>query len=118
MAPRSSVPLHVDVVAGLDPALVRVRGDLDVESAPVLRCALASLPHRSVEVDLAEVGFIDSSGINALLVHLRECQLAGGSMTVTHASSFVRRVLQMLGVDGILTHRQEPPEGEGPRPGL
>ncbi|KOU33963.1 hypothetical protein ADK54_41360 [Streptomyces sp. WM6378] len=75
-------PLHDDVVAGLDPALVRVCGDLDVDGAPILRSALTPLLHRRVELDLTEVGFIDSSGISALLVHFRHCQLARGSMTI------------------------------------
>jgi anti-anti-sigma factor len=116
MTPPSSEPLHVDVVAGLDPALVRVHGDLDVESAPILRAALAPLLHRPVELDLTEVRFIDSSGITALLVHLRHCQLAGGSMTMPHASSLVRRVLQMAGVDDLLTRPPGPQEPEDPNP--
>ncbi|WP_406503286.1 STAS domain-containing protein [Streptomyces sp. NBC_00212] len=112
----SSESLHVDVVAGLDPALVRVRGDLDVENAPILRAALAPLLHRPVELDLTEVGFIDSSGIAALLAHLRHCHLAGGSMTMPHASSLVQRVLQLAGVDDLLTRPSGPPEHEGPSP--
>ncbi|WJV50554.1 STAS domain-containing protein [Streptomyces flavofungini] len=114
MAPSSPLPLHVDVVAGLDPALVRVRGDLDVASVPVLRAALAPLLHRQIELDLTEVSFIDSSGINALLAHLRHCRLAGGDMTVPHASAIVWRLLQIVGVESLLTHPRKPPEPGGP----
>ncbi|GAA2436516.1 hypothetical protein GCM10010388_26170 [Streptomyces mauvecolor] len=65
-------------------------------------------------MDLAEVGFIDSSGINALLVHLRHCQLVGGGMTVPHTPSLVRRALKVAGVDDILTRPQKPRERNAP----
>ncbi|WP_180357400.1 STAS domain-containing protein [Streptomyces sp. TLI_146] len=62
--------------------LVRLHGELDVETSPLLRSALAPLLHRRIELDLANVTFIDSSGVNVLMAHNRHCQLAGGQSTV------------------------------------
>ncbi|MFD4479136.1 STAS domain-containing protein [Streptomyces sp. NPDC058471] len=102
MAPASSEPLHVDTVLGLDPVLVRVSGDLDIESAPTLRTALEPLLTRSVELDLANVTFIDSSGVNELLSHHERCRAADGRLVVLHPSRAVRQILQLLGVDRLL----------------
>lgn len=48
--------------------VLAVSGPVDVETAPLLRAALATLdPVRSnVVVDLTEVDFVDSAGINVL----------------------------------------------------
>ncbi|MFC8125638.1 STAS domain-containing protein [Streptomyces sp. NPDC057302] len=108
MAAASSHPLHVDAVLGLDPVLVRVRGELDLDSAPSLTSLLAPLLTRTIEVDLADVTFIDSSGVNVLLSHQDQCRAVGGCFVVIQPSSVVRRVLQLLGVDGLLLERYGP----------
>ncbi|MFD9903240.1 STAS domain-containing protein [Streptomyces sp. NPDC059063] len=113
MAAVSPQHLHVDIVSGLDPALVRVRGDLDLESAPLLRTALAPLLHRRVELDLADVAFMDSSGINALVVHHRRSRDAGGHLGVIAISRAVERVLHITGVDALLVSSRAPDEPGG-----
>ncbi|MWA15797.1 STAS domain-containing protein [Streptomyces sp. BA2] len=109
MAPASPQPLHVDAVLGLEPVLMRVCGDLDMDSAPSLRTELEPLLDKSVELDLADVTFIDSSGVNVLLSHHERCRAAGGSLVVLHPSRAVQQILQLLGVDGLLAqqHRTE-----------
>lgn len=102
MAPATPQPLHVDAVLGLDPVLIRVCGDVDMDSAPSLSTVLEPLLARRVELDLANVTFIDSSGVNALLSHYERCRAAGGRLVVLQPSRAVRQVLQLLGVDGLL----------------
>lgn len=107
MAAASSYPLHVDTVSGLDPALVRVCGDLDIESAPSLRALLVPLLPRRVEMDLTDVTFIDSSGVNVLLSHHRHCREAGGRLTVIQSSKTVQQIFQLLGVDELLMNERD-----------
>lgn len=95
-------PLHLTIVDGLDAVLVRVQGDLDIETAPKLRAALTPLLHRRVELDLSEVRFIDSSGITVLLVHQRHARLVGGRSRVIHASQPVQRIFHLIGVHRLL----------------
>jgi anti-sigma B factor antagonist len=50
--------------------VIRVRGEIDVASAPEVRRALSSaitLPAVRVILDLCDVGFIDSTGLQTLL---------------------------------------------------
>ncbi|MEU7580094.1 STAS domain-containing protein [Streptomyces sp. NPDC041068] len=103
MAAPSSQPLHVDAVLGLDPVLVHVCGDLDVASAPSLTRVLIPLQPRMVDLDLSDVTFIDSCGVNVLLSHYRHCRAAGGFLTVIQPSRPVRQVLQILGLEELLT---------------
>lgn len=102
MAPASPQPLHVDAVLGLEPVLIRACGDLDMDSMPSLTTVLEPLLAERVELDLANVTFIDSSGVNALLSHHERSRAAGGRLVVLHPSKAVRQVLQLLGVERLL----------------
>lgn len=117
MAPASPQPLHVDAVLGLEPVLIRARGDLDMDSVPSLTTVLEPLLAKRIELDLANVTFIDSSGVNALLSYHERCRAAGGRLVVLHPSRAVRQILQLLGVDRLLAeqHRAEgkPDPGDG-----
>ena len=50
------------------PSLVRLAGELDVVGAPTLAGALEPLTRRggTIRIDLAELTFIDSTGVGAL----------------------------------------------------
>ncbi len=78
-------------------------GEVDMVSAPRLgRAVLDALGgHPSVvEVDLAGVTFMDSSGINTLV----ECRqhADGAELKVVNPAAPVRRVLTVTGLAGIL----------------
>lgn len=117
MAPATPQPLHVDTVLGLDPVLMRVCGDLDMDSAASLRTVLEPLLAKSVEMDLANVTFIDSSGVNVLLSHHERCRAAGGRLVVLHPSRAVRQILQLLGVYGLLAEQHRTEERHDPGDG-
>lgn len=105
MAPASPRPLHVDAVLGLEPVLIRVSGDLDMDGVPSLTTVLEPLMAKRVELDLANVTFIDSSGVNALLSHHERSRAAGGRLVVLQPSRAVRQILQLLGVDKLLAEQ-------------
>lgn len=50
-------------------------------------------------IDMAEVGFIDSSGLNRILVALRRQRDHGGDVELRSPQPHARRVLEILGVD-------------------
>ena len=58
---------------------------------------------RSLVVDLADVMFLDSTGIAPLIVARRRAAAAGQTLTVVNARDRVRRVLDLTGVLPILT---------------
>jgi len=89
------------VEPGTHESVVHVRGDVDIESAPVLRARLEQL-HGRVVLDLREVGFLDSSGLNLFVRQHKRLARDGGSLTLRNPQGLVLRVLQFTGLDAYL----------------
>jgi anti-anti-sigma factor len=70
-----------------------VSGDMDLATTPVLLKAAAKLTGRPIELDLAGVAFIDSTGLH-LLLDLRKTQ---GRLRLVGSSPAVDRVLEITG---------------------
>lgn len=89
-----------------DYVLVRPRGALDVASVADLRAQLvAAIGAGSgrVLVDLSDVAFMDSSGLNVLVGALRAARAAGGDIHLCGPCSAVRRLIELGGLDRIFT---------------
>jgi anti-sigma B factor antagonist len=52
-------------------------------------------------VDLSEVGFLDSSGLGALVRAMTNSQKEGGQTKLVHAGPQVRRLLEMTKLDSV-----------------
>ncbi|WP_121251660.1 STAS domain-containing protein [Solirubrobacter pauli] len=81
-----------------------VHGELDIATAPELVDLLARLRHHrhAVVLDLAEVTFMDSTGLTTLMDAHRAAEEDGWSFTVRRASPAVRRVFELANVTGVL----------------
>jgi anti-anti-sigma factor len=83
--------------------LLIVRGEIDVAVAKLLSKELESLADAAsasdgrAVVDLAGVGFIDSSGVRELLKTQRRLQSDGGELVLRAPSAPCRRVLEVSG---------------------
>ena len=77
--------------------ILRVTGDLDMAAAPVLERELAPLlgGRARVDLDAADVDFIDCAGVRVLL---RAWQ-RDPRFTVVSPSDSVRRLIQLLDLD-------------------
>ena len=81
-------------VAGL-----RVEGELDLATAPLLMEALVDLgSERDVHLDLALLTFLDSSGLH-VIVALAESLDGNRSVVLVNPSTAVRRCLEITGID-------------------
>ncbi len=92
---------------GRDREIVRVRGELDLESGPRLREFLAREMARhdvAFIVDLSRVTFIDSSGLHALVASLRRAQLLNRPFSlVLDSGGHVQRLLDVTGLGPLFT---------------
>lgn len=97
-----NAPLAIDVtVPREDVVLVSVKGFLDVDTATELHHHLANqMVHgRShLLLDLSEVPFMDSSGINIILKAYQEARRVGGSVRLINPAPAVQRILDLTGV--------------------
>lgn len=83
--------------------LLRVSGEVDLATAGDLEKALTDAAGSSVVVDLTEVPFMDSTGLNALVNGRRAIMDAGGSIAlVVTPESAVARLLDITGMGDVL----------------
>ena len=86
--------------------MVSPRGELDIDTAPDLREQLRGVidgnPGAAVQVDLADVSFMDSTGLAVLLFGLRRSTESGGSLCVLNASPRVQKLLDITGTVRLL----------------
>ncbi|MFL6090278.1 MAG: STAS domain-containing protein [Aeromicrobium sp.] len=84
--------------------VVLAEGDVDLATAPMLREALGRVLQNpgSVVVDVGGVGFIDSSGLNALVWGHQQAQKSGGSLSLRRPSPMLCRLLEITALDSLL----------------
>jgi anti-sigma B factor antagonist len=86
--------------------LLALSGELDVASAPALEKCLSELApesHARVVLDLSELSFVDSPGINVLLAARKEAEDEGRLLVLRRPTAQVQRVFAVLGLSGWLT---------------
>lgn len=84
--------------------ILSVRGELDIATARLLDRRLSTLlgAHRQVVLDLAELSFIDSTGLAVLVRAAQAAERDGGGFSVRAVSASAQRVLELSGVAGRL----------------
>ncbi len=85
-----------------DVAILELHGVLDVASAPTFQAALQSiLDDRGdrVAVDMADVPFMDSSGLGILIAAYRRLDGMGGQIALVNVLPAVHKVLQLTRTD-------------------
>jgi anti-anti-sigma factor len=80
--------------------VVGVSGEIDMASADEFRDRLLDCLQRSesVEVDLGEVTFIDSSGLAALVRLRTEAEILGKDVVLVSVSASTARLLELTGL--------------------
>jgi anti-sigma B factor antagonist len=81
--------------------VVRVAGEIDLASSPSLDVCLRGLDG-VVIVDLADVTFIDSSGLGVLIRHWKRLRSRSLDLRVRAPQDNVRRVFEVTGLDDLL----------------
>jgi anti-anti-sigma factor len=84
---------------------IRLRGEIDVDTAGEVRDSVAEVLSRSrptqIHLNLRLVSFIDSVGISALVAGFQTAQVRGVKLRVTEPSRFVHRQLWVTGLLGL-----------------
>jgi anti-sigma B factor antagonist len=83
--------------------VVAVRGEVDVYAAPALRDGLIDLLQDggSVIVDLTDVGFLDSTGLGALVAARAAAQSRGATLTLVCTHERILKLFTITGLDGV-----------------
>jgi anti-sigma B factor antagonist len=94
-------PFEVRVRDAAPLLVVALEGELDMLSAPQVAEALsrAGGEHRAVVIDLSQLTFVDSSGLNVLLVAYRRSQQAPWRVSLVPGPERVQRTLEISAMD-------------------
>ena len=94
---------------------VRLDGELDVTSAPLLQTVVEQSlaarrrpPCTRLVVDMSGVGFADASGISPLLMARAVLARRQGQIELRHCRRGVRRLLRLLDLQDMLAAEQPP----------
>lgn len=102
---RNTVPAFDLVTTRTDErAVVRVAGELDPATAPQLAeelLGLAGAGARSVTLDLAELTFIDSTGLSVLIDGLRLLRDAKGDLALRSPNPSTMKIFEITGLTGV-----------------
>ena len=100
-------PSEFSCLASVDhgEAVLAVNGELDMSTAPELSRSLAGVldqhPQR-VTLEIGGLDFIDSTGLTLLVRTSKELKAHDGALQLAHPTPPVRRVLEIVGLDGLL----------------
>ena len=88
-----------------DVAVLAVRGQADLHTAPELRTAIATALDagaKGVIVDFSDTTFIDSTTLGVLLGAVKRLRPHGGEVSVVCPSPHVRRIFEITLLDRVL----------------
>ncbi|MGC4806829.1 STAS domain-containing protein [Micromonospora sp. DT233] len=111
--------LLLSVRPGRGCTVLEVHGELDMATSPQLRKGLQRLVDagdRQVVVDLAGVGFMDSSGLGVLVAMFKALRAADGRLCLAAVQPSVRSVLAVTSVDRAITVYDDVPAAEADAP--
>lgn len=86
-------------------AVVRLDGRLDLVSAGEAKQRLVEAVdggQRRLVVDMANVDFVDSSGLGAIVGVLKAARQAGGDLRIARPTSQLRSILELTMLDRVL----------------
>ena len=86
-----------------DATVLALTGEIDMQSAGALRDHVEALDiaGSTLVLDLAGVGFVDSSGLGALLGIKKQQDSGGGRLLLTRLSPAVTRLIEITKMDRV-----------------
>jgi anti-sigma B factor antagonist len=94
--------LRISVTAGPTHTLVTLAGECDLHTGRQLRDVLTSEVSRGARrmiLDLADLAFMDSTGMQVLLGVRTVLSVRGGTMALVSPQPVVARILELTGAD-------------------
>jgi anti-anti-sigma factor len=114
-APPDCANLDIDLHVGVDETVIRLRGEVDLVTAPLLDRALTLTQPNGhqplVVIDLSAITFLDASFLGAIARHRHPLDI--DPIRLRAPSRFVARVLDIVGWDDLI-ERLDPPTAEAP----
>jgi anti-sigma B factor antagonist len=98
------VDLDVETGTVGDAALLRLRGEIDVYTAPRLRQAIIDLVDggaTDIVVDMEKVDFLDSTGLGVLVGGLKRVRMKEGSLAIVTSQDKILKIFDITGLNKV-----------------
>ena len=92
--------ITVEVATEGDQTVITVGGEVDAASADGVRNRILEVIEggaRKLAIDMADVTFMDSSGLRVLIAGYKAAESSGGTLEVRNPSDVVMRLLEITG---------------------
>jgi len=103
--------LTVNITNGQDDSVVAViNGEIDAYTAPKLREQLLAIDTKNTKkavLDLAGVGYMDSTGIGVIVAFYKSVIADGGELKLIGLSPRLKRLFDITGLSGIIHVEEE-----------
>ena len=77
----------------------QLKGEIDLAVVPALEAGIAAAQDKALAIELAEVGFMDSSGLRAMLT----ARSRAARLVLVSPSDPIKRLLDLAGVADVFT---------------
>jgi anti-anti-sigma factor len=97
--------LTADETARGEYVVLKLTGELDLDTAPILYSRLEEIVGRGqwrIVVDASDLGFCDSTGLSALLAAHQACESAGGFLRLAAPDELLMRLLAVVGLQATI----------------
>ena len=87
--------MSVSCVKDIDKAVVHIEGDIDLVNMNELQEVLFALltENVNIELDMSDVGYLDSSGIGLILLMKKRQKEKGNMLKIVNISERIKKVL-------------------------
>ncbi|MBV2364301.1 STAS domain-containing protein [Streptomonospora sp. NEAU-YY374] len=102
----STVELKISSQSQGDCAVVTVRGEIDLYTAPQLQSGLLNALEdgaRRLVIDMSGVEFCDSTGMSVLLSAMKRARERKGTLELVAPKPAVRKILEVTGLISVFT---------------
>ena len=105
MNSRDELEFGVEVAHINGETVLAMRGEVDASTSAAFRAAVETFDGEGgrLVIDLSAVPFMDSSGLSVIAGRLLRQERAGGSLCIRNPRSQIRRILEISGLDQLLT---------------
>lgn len=105
MSARALPPFEVRCEETETRARLELRGELDMSSAPMLTRELDAVEShhpKEIVLDLAELSFMDVTGLRTILDAARRARRAGSALVIANPLPHITRLLELTAIDQTL----------------
>lgn len=97
--------LTIDIKKEGKKHIVKLRGEIDVFTAPTLREKLIPLTEETgndIKIDLEEISYLDSTGLGAFIQAYKSSKQHNSELEIIHVKKRVFRLFQVTGLNDIM----------------